>query len=165
MNILGPLLNPARAEYEVLGVYSKDLLKDYAHAAKSLGARRVMVICSDDGYDEISPCALTHVYQIDEKGNENAYIIDPAKFGITDADENELLGGDGKTNAELALEVMHGRGRKTIRNAAGLNAGAVLYLTGRAKSFEEGFKMALDALDSGKTLAKLNEILEVSKAA
>lgn len=165
MNILGPLLNPARAEYEVLGVYSKDLLKDYAHAAKSLGARRVMVVCSDDGYDEISPCALTHVYQIDEKGNENAYVIDPAKFGITDADENELLGGDGKVNAELALEVLNGRGRKTIRNAVGLNAAAVLYLSGKAKSFEEGFRMSLDALDSGKTLAKLNEILEVSKAA
>ena len=165
MNILGPLLNPARAEYEVLGVYSKSLLKDYAHAAKSLGAKRVMVVCSDDGYDEISPCALTHVYQIDEKGSECAYIIDPAKFGITDADENELLGGDGKTNAALALEIMNGHGKKTIRNAVGLNAAAVLYLTGKAKSFEDGFKMALDALDSGKTLAKLQEILEESKAA
>ena len=162
-NVLGPLLNPANAEYEVLGVYSKDLLKDYAHAAKSLGAKRVMVVNSDDGYDEISPCAKTHVYQIDEKGNENQYVIDPATFGISDADENELYGGNGSDNAKLAMEVLNGAGRKTIRYAVGLNAGAVLYLCGKARTLKEGYNMALEAIDSGKTLAKLKEIQFVSK--
>ncbi|MBO6219450.1 MAG: bifunctional anthranilate synthase component II/anthranilate phosphoribosyltransferase [Treponema sp.] len=162
-NVLGPLLNPANAEYEVLGVYSKDLLKDYAHAAKSLGAKRVMVVNSDDGYDEISPCALTSVYQIDEKGNENQYVIDPKNFGITDADENELYGGNGSDNAKLAMEVLNGGGRKTIRYAVGLNAGAVLYLCGKARTLKDGYNMALEAIDSGKTLAKLQEIQSVSK--
>ena len=161
-NVLGPLLNPANAEYEVLGVYSKDLLKDYAHAAKSLGAKRVMVVNSEDGYDEISPCAKTFVYQIDEKGNENQYVIDPANFGITDADENELYGGNGPDNAKLAMEVLNGGGRKTIRYAVGLNAGAVLYLCGKARTLKDGYAMALDAIDSGKTLAKLQEIQKVS---
>ena len=163
-NVLGPLLNPANAEYEVLGVYSKDLLKDYAHAAKSLGAKRVMVVNSEDGYDEISPCAKTFVYQIDEKGNENQYVIDPANFGITDADENELYGGNGADNAKLALEVLNGKGRKTIRHAVGLNAGAVLYLCGKARTLKDGYAMALEAIDSGKTLAKLKQIQEVSEA-
>ncbi len=162
-NVLGPLLNPANAEYELLGVYSKGLLKDYAHAAISLGAKRVMVVNSEDGYDEISPCAKTFVYQIDEKGNENQYIIDPANFGITDSDENELYGGNGSENAALALEVLKGKGRKTIRYAVGLNAGALLYLCGKAKTIRDGYKMALDALDSGKTLAKLTEIQKVSE--
>lgn len=162
-NVLGPLLNPANAEYEVLGVYSKDLLKDYAHAAKSLGAKRVMVVNSEDGYDEISPCALTNVYQIDEKGNENQYVIDPKNFGITDADENELYGGNGSDNAKLAMEVLNGGGRKTIRYAVGLNAGAVLYLCGKARTLKDGYNMALEAIDSGKTLAKLQEIQSVSK--
>ncbi len=162
-NVLGPLLNPANAEFEVLGVYSKELLKDYAHAAKSLGAKRVMVVNSVDGYDEISPCAITNVYQIDEKGNENQYMIDPANFGITDADENELYGGNGMENAKLALEVLHGGGRKTIRYAVGLNAGAVLYLCGKTRTLRDGYKMALDALDSGKALAKLKEIQKASE--
>ena len=161
-NVLGPLLNPANAEYEVLGVYSKELLKDYAHAAKALGAKRVMVVNSEDGYDEISPCAPTHVYQIDEKGRENQYVIKPADFGITDADENELYGGNGSDNAALAMEVLNGKGRKTIRYAVGMNAGAVLYLCGKARTLKEGYAMALEAIDSGKTLAKLEEIQKVS---
>ncbi|WP_294428264.1 bifunctional anthranilate synthase component II/anthranilate phosphoribosyltransferase [uncultured Treponema sp.] len=161
-NVLGPLLNPANAEYEVLGVYSKDLLKDYAHAAKSLGARRVMVVNSADGYDEISPCAPTTVYQIDEKGRENQYIINPKDFGITDADESELYGGNGADNAALAMEVLNGKGRKTIRYAVGLNTAAVLYLCGKARTLKDGYAMALEAIDSGKTLAKLQEIQKVS---
>ncbi|WP_191015833.1 bifunctional anthranilate synthase component II/anthranilate phosphoribosyltransferase [Treponema zioleckii] len=161
-NVLGPLLNPANAEFEVLGVYSKELLKDYAHAAKTLGAKRVMVVNSEDGYDEISPCAKTFVYQIDEKGNENQYVIDPKNFGIADADENELYGGNGMDNAALAMEVLNGGGRKTIRYAVGLNAGAVLYLSGKARSLKDGYAMALNAIDSGKTLEKLKEIQKIS---
>ncbi|MCR5621314.1 MAG: bifunctional anthranilate synthase component II/anthranilate phosphoribosyltransferase [Treponema sp.] len=161
-NVLGPLLNPANAEYEVLGVYTKDLLKDYAHAAKSLGAKRVMVINSEDGYDEISPCAVTHVYQIDEKGRESAYTINPADFGINDADEKELYGGNGSDNAKLAMEVLNGTGRRTIRYAVGLNAGAVLYLCGKARTLKDGYAVAVSAIDSGKTLAKLKEIQTVS---
>ena len=162
MNILGPLLNPANAEYEVLGVYSKDLLKDFAQAAKALGAKRVMVICSRDGYDEISPCVPTDVYQIDEKGNENQYVIKPENFGITDANEQELVGGNGKDNANLAMEVLNGKGRKTIRAAVGLNAGAVLYLCGKAKTLKDGYDKAVAALDNGTALAKLQEIQNIS---
>ena len=164
MNILGPLLNPAGAEYEVLGVYSKDLLEDYAHAAKSLGAKRVLVICSRDGYDEISPVSPTDAFIIDEKGNESRFVIKPENFGISDCSEDELTGGDGAENAALAMEVLNGGGRKTIKAAVCLNAGAVLYLCGRAKNLTEGYKKAEEAINSGKTLAKLKEIQEVSKS-
>lgn len=163
-NVMGPLLNPAGAEYEVLGVYSKDLLEDYAHAAKALGAKRVMVVTSDDGYDEISPCALTHVYQIDEKGRENRYVINPADFGITDADESELMGGNGADNAALAMDVMNGKGKKTIRYAVGLNTAAVLYLGGKVRTLKDGYAMATKALDDGTVLAKVKQIQEVSKS-
>ncbi|MBQ7754053.1 MAG: bifunctional anthranilate synthase component II/anthranilate phosphoribosyltransferase, partial [Treponema sp.] len=162
-NLLGPLLNPAGAEYELLGVYDVNILKDYAKAAKGLGAKRVMVIHSRDGYDEISPCVPTDVYQIDEKGNENRYVIDPAKLGITGCDEDELMGGNGADNAALAMEVLQGGGRKTIKEAVCLNSGAVLYLSGKAKSIKEGYEMAREAVESGKVLAKLQEIQEVSR--
>ena len=121
-----------------------------------------MVVNSEDGYDEISPCAITNVYQIDEHGRENAYKINPADFGIQDAIEDELSGGDGKFNAELANEVISGAGRRTIRYAVGLNAGAVLYLTGKTRTIKEGYALALDALDSGRAKAKINEIIAAS---
>ena len=162
MNILGPLLNPACAEYEVLGVYSPALLKDYAKAAKALGAKRVMVVCSRDGYDEISPLVPTDVYQIDENGNENQYVIKPENFGITGCNEDELIGGSGKENADLALEVLKGGGRKTIKAAVGLNTAAVLYLSGKARTLKDGYNMAIEAIDSGKALKKLEEIQKVS---
>ena len=162
MNILGPLLNPAGAEYEVLGVYSTSLLKDYAKAAKALGAKRVMVVCSRDGYDEISPLVPTDVYQIDENGNENQYVIKPENFGIAGCNEDELSGGDGKENARLALEVLNGGGKKTIKAAVGLNTAAVLYLSGKVRTLKDGYKMAIEAIDSGKALKKLEEIQKVS---
>ncbi len=123
-----------------------------------------MVVTSDDGYDEISPCASTHVSQIDEKGRENRYVINPADFGITDADERELMGGNGADNAALAMEVLNGRGKKTIRYAVGLNAAAVLYLGGKVRTLKDGYAMATKALDDGTVLAKLKQIQEVSKS-
>lgn len=162
-NVLGPLLNPAGAEYEVLGVYSEDLMEDYARAAKALGAKRVMVIHSRDGFDEISPCQPTDVFQINENGKEYRYVIEPSKFGIIGVSEEELEGGSGADNAKLAQEVLNGGGRKTIRAAVGLNAGAVLYLSGKAKTLKDGYDMALAALSSGSTLAKLHEIQKVSE--
>ena len=161
-NVLGPLLNPAGADYEVLGVYSPSLLESYAKAAKGLGTKRVMVVCSRDGYDEISPCVPTDVYQIDEKGNENRYVIDPAKFGISGCSEEELAGGSGADNAALAMEVLNGGGRKTIKEAVCLNTAAVLYLSGKAKTLKDGYDMARDSIESGKALAKLKEIQSVS---
>ena len=164
MNILGPLLNPAGAEYEVLGVYSKDLLEDYAHAAKALGAKRVLVLCSRDGYDEISPIVPTDCFLIDDKGNETKFTINPEKFGIAGCSEEELLGGNGAENVQLAMDVLNGNGRKTIKAAVGLNTAAVLYLSGKAKNLQEGYKMAVDAIDSGKTLEKIRQIQEISRS-
>ena len=163
-NVLGPLLNPAGAEYEVLGVYSADLMEDYARAAKALGAKRVMVIHSRDGFDEISPCQPTDVFQINEDGKEYRYVIDPAKFGITDVKTEELEGGNGADNAKLAMEVLNGGGRTAIKAAVGLNAGALLYLSGKAKTLKDGYDMAIAAMTNGTTLRKLTEIQNVSAA-
>ena len=162
MNVLGPLLNPARAEYEVLGVYSPKLLKDYARTAKALGAKRVMVVCSQDGYDEISPIVPTDVYQIDEKGNENQYVIKPENFGISGCLENELIGGNGKENASLAMDVLEGKGKNTIKQAVALNTAAVLYLSGKTRTLKDGYAMAISSIESGKALEKLKEIQKIS---
>ncbi|MFA6937700.1 MAG: bifunctional anthranilate synthase component II/anthranilate phosphoribosyltransferase [Treponema sp.] len=165
MNVLGPLSNPANAEYEVLGVYSEKLLEPVAKAAKILGAKKVMTIYSEDGYDEISPCARTACYLIDEKNNVEKFILKPEDFGISGCTDEELSGGTGKDNAALGMDILNGKGRKSIKAAVGLNAGSVLYLSGKASTIKEGYNMALEAIDSGKALAKLNEVKEVSNAA
>lgn len=163
MNILGPLLNPSGPDYEVLGVYSEGLLETYARAAKKLGAKRVMVVHSRDGYDEISPCAPTDVFQITESGKESRYVIDPVKFGIKGISETELLGGSGADNAKLAMDVLEGKGRAAIHASIGLNTAAVLYLSGKCKTLKEGYDLALGALDSGTALKQLQTIQAASK--
>ena len=122
-----------------------------------------MVIHSRDGFDEISPCEPTDVFQINEDGKEYRYVIEPSKFGIMSADVNELEGGSGADNARLAIDILNGKGRATIRCAVGLNAGSLLYLSGKAKTLKDGYDKAIQALDSGKTLAKLQEIQRVSE--
>lgn len=165
MNVIGPLSNPAGAAYQLLGVYSKDLLEPVARAAKDLGAKRVLVITSEDGYDEISPCAVTHAFQINDDGKEYRYTIDPAKYGITNANEEELMGGTGKENAQLGMDILEGKGRQTIKDAVCLNTGAVLYIAGKARTIKDGFEMAKNAIDTGKTKEKLIQIIEESNKA
>lgn len=162
MNVLGPLSNPAGANYEVLGVYDKSLISPIADAAKMLGAKRVLVVNSEDGYDEISPCAKTHACIIDEKNHKVNFVIDPQKYGITDCDESELAGRTGKDNAQLALDVLNGTGRRTIKEAVALNTGAVLYITGKTSTIKAGYEMAKTALEDGTVLAKINEVRAVS---
>lgn len=163
-NVLGPLLNPAGAEYEVLGVYSPALLEDYARAAKSLGAKRVMVVASRDGFDEISPCVPTDVFQINEDGKAYRYTIEPEKYGITNMRADELAGGSGAENAALAREVLDGGGRPAIKAAVALNAGAVLYISGKARTIKDGYDKALAAIENGTARAKLADIIRASEA-
>ena len=117
-----------------------------------------------NGYDEISPIVPTDCFLIDDKGTETKFTINPEKFGITGCSEEELLGGNGAENVQLAMDVLNGNGRKTIKAAVGLNTAAVLYISGKAKNLQEGYKMAVDAIDSGKTLEKIRQIQEISQS-
>lgn len=164
MNCLGPLTNPAGAQYQMLGVYSQELLEPIAKASKALGAKRVMVIASQDGFDEISPCAKTNAFLIDEDGSESRFVIDPEEFGVCGCDVEELAGGTGMENAQLAIDVMNNKGRNTIKMAVCLNAGAVLYVSKVVPSIKEGFELAKNALESGAVLKKLEEVKAASNA-
>jgi anthranilate synthase/phosphoribosyltransferase len=165
MNLIGPLSNPANAKYQMLGVYDKSLLAPVAHASKMLGSKRVMVVVSDDGFDEISPCVKTSVYEINENGEEKIYTIDPAEFGISGCSTEELAGGTGKENALLANELIEGRGRRTLLEAVALNGGAALYIGGKVLSIKDGYKKILDAFETGAVKKELEVIREVSNAA
>lgn len=158
MNLVGPLTNPAEAKFLMLGAYSRDLLKPMAEAAKMLGAKHVLVVSSQDGFDEISPSVPTFVYEIDEGGNAYEYLLHPEDFGIPPVNDSELAGGTGAENAKTALELAHGKGAPAIRYAVGLNAGATLYAARKVKSIREGFDKAIQALDDGSVLKKIEEV-------
>ncbi|MCM1321487.1 MAG: bifunctional anthranilate synthase component II/anthranilate phosphoribosyltransferase [Bacteroides sp.] len=165
MNLIGPLSNPAGAAYQMLGVYDASLLKPVARASKMLGSKRVMVVASEDGFDEISPCAPTDVFEIDENGNEKEYRITPQDFGIANCAAEELAGGTNVQNAELARALLDGKGSDALKYAVALNAGAALYIGGKSSSIRDGFKAALAALADGTAAAELEKIRTCSHAA
>jgi anthranilate synthase/phosphoribosyltransferase len=158
MNLVGPLSNPADASYQIIGVYDKALLRPVAEAARLLGVKRVMTMHSRDGMDEISPCTQTDIVEISEDGTVKEYIFDPKAEGFGAYDHNELKGGDANDNAKLAMELANGKGYPALEAATAINAGAALYISGRAKSIVEGAKQASAALASGAVAAKIEEL-------
>ena len=165
MNLLGPLTNPAEARYLMLGVYARSVLEPFTKAAKALGAKRVAVAVSDDGYDEISPCVPTTIAEILEDGVYREYRIDPREFGVPSVDPEELAGGTGADNFRLALDVLEGKGRPAIKYACALNAGAALYVCERASSIKEGYDMAMKAMEDGSVLKKIAEVARETTSA
>jgi len=164
MNLLGPLSNPAGAAYQMLGVYDAGLLKVEARSAKLLGAKHVMVVHSQDGFDEISPCAKTSVVEIGEDGIEKEYEINPADFGLSGCCVEDLSGGTAVENVRIAHEILAGTANQTVVASVCLNAGAGLYVFGKADSIKQGFEMAELALKSGAVQKKLNEVIKRSNA-
>ncbi len=150
MNLLGPLVNPAAAEYQIIGVYREDLCEIVANAAHMLGVNRVMVIHGLDGIDELSVSAPSRVVYIDEEGQKENYIFDPATVGISGFTLHDLKGGDPRENRDMALALLDGKGNNAVKEAVLLNGGAGLYVYGKAKSIGEGYELAKKAFEEGK---------------
>lgn len=159
-NILGPLTNPASANLQVLGVYSEALVEPLAHVLANLGVKRFMVVYGTDGLDEISMSSPTAVCEYD--GDVfRTYLIRPEDFGLKSCDKSELVGGTPGENARITLDIVNGaRGAK--REAVLLNAGAGLYIAGKADSLADGVRLAAELIDSGKAKAKLDEFIRQS---
>ena len=158
MNCLGPLANPAGADYQIIGVFDDALLSVMARAAKMLGVKRVMCVRSVDGLDEISPAAPTKIFMIDEDEKETEFLFDPASLGISGHKVEDLAGGDGAENAGMARDLCRGRGPAAVREAVCLNAGAALFTAGLAVDIADGYAKAKAALEEGKAAAKLEAI-------
>jgi anthranilate synthase/phosphoribosyltransferase len=163
MNLLGPLLNPADAEYQLLGVYSEKLLEPVAGALRLLGRKRAMVVCGLDGMDEISVAAPTRIVEVRESGDLSEYVFNPQGLGIKRYDAAGLKGGDPQDNAATARELLSEEGPEAIREAVLLNAGAANYTYGLCGSIKEGYLMAKRALSSGETKRTLEEIVKSGK--
>ena len=158
-NILGPLSNPAGANMELMGVYDQSLVEPLAQVMTNLGVDRGMVVYGQDSLDEISMCAPTSVCEIRD-GKFTSYEITPEQFGYERCEKGALTGGTPAENAEITKAILKGEEKGPKRQAVCLNAGAALYIAGKAASIEEGVKLAESLIDSGAALKKLEEFVE-----
>jgi len=163
-NILGPLTNPAGAKKYLLGVFDRSFVPKLAGALAKMGAKRALVVSSFDGMDEISICASTYAQFVENGEVSEEMTIDPREFGFDLAKKEEILGGDAEQNAMITGNILEGKERGAKRDMVLLNAGAALFVDGKATSIKEGIQMAAEAIDSGKAKKKLQEIIQVSQS-
>ena len=159
-NILGPLTNPAAPSMQLLGVYDEYLAEPLAQVLIDLGVKRGMVVYGQDKLDEISLSAPTTVCEIRD-GWFKSYTITPEEFGLERCAKADLVGGTPEENAAITRAILRGEAGPE-RNAVLMNAGAALYIGGKAETMQDGIALAAKLIDSGKALGTLNKLVEVS---
>ncbi|MDR3092461.1 MAG: anthranilate phosphoribosyltransferase [Endomicrobium sp.] len=161
-NILGPLANPAKAKYELIGVYDENLVEPMANVLANLGVKRAMVVHGHDGLDEVT---LSDTTTICEVNNEklNSFFITPEQFGFKRCKLSELVGGTPQENKEIALNILNGElGAK--RDTVVLNSAVCLYMFYNNVTLKECIIMAQKMIDTKKALNKLHEFVKVSNS-
>jgi anthranilate phosphoribosyltransferase len=159
-NVLGPLANPAGASMQLLGVYSAELVEPLAHVLRNLGVKRAMVVYGTDSIDEISLSAPTKVCEF--RGDDfKSYEITPEQFGLTRCKKEELVGGDPKENAQIAIDILNDtKGPKL--DAVLLNAGAAIYLASDNITMDEAINKARVIIESGAAKKQLETFIAKS---
>ncbi|MCF0131025.1 MAG: anthranilate phosphoribosyltransferase [Pseudobutyrivibrio sp.] len=160
-NILGPLTNPGSPKMQLLGVYDEYLVQPLAQVLINLGVTRGMVVYGQDKLDEISLSAPTTVCEFKDGWMKN-YVIKPEDYGFARCKKEDLVGGTPEENAQITRDILCGKERGYKRNAVLMNAGAALYIGGKADSIESGVKLAAEIIDSGVAAKTLETLIEVS---
>ncbi len=161
-NVLGPLTNPARADYIVLGVYAKELTEIMANVLMQVGIKRAMVVFGNDVMDEISVSDATTVTEVKD-GKLTTYEICPEQFGLGRYAKSDIVGGTPQENAAITKGILDGSVKGAKRDIVLMNAGAALYTYGVTETLQEGITLAAQTIDSGKALAKLNEFVRFTQ--
>ena len=162
-NILGPLSNPSRAKAMVVGVYSPSLTEVIAGTMANLDVKRGFVVSGEDNMDEFTLTGSSTVSEIKD-GKVETYEITPEQFGLKRCKIEELQGGDGAVNAQITKDILSGKERGAKREIVLLNAGAALYIGGKADSIEEGIRIAGETIDSGKAMETLEAMVKATNA-
>ena len=160
-NILGPLANPAGASMELMGVYDESLCQPLGQVLYNLGVKKALVVYGQDRLDEISMSAPTTVCEVRDGWVKN-YEIKPEDFGLERCLKEDLVGGTGGENAQICRDILSGKENGPKRGAVVINAGAALYLAGKAESIAGGVKMAQEIIDSGAAKKKLEEFVRLT---
>jgi len=159
-NFLGPLTNPAGATRQLIGVSDPGFLETIAGALARLGARKALVVSSADGLDEMSTSGSTQVVEVDGP-QLRRYTVDPETVGLGRAAPDDVAGGTPEANAAIARRILAGEPGPP-RDLAVLNAGAAIYVAGRADTLEAGVRQAERALDSGRAAQALESLVALS---
>ena len=160
-NILGPLTNPAGASRQVLGVFRSDLVQKVAYALRELGTQHAMVVHGAGGIDELSLAGETLVAEV-RNGEVFEYVVTPEQVGLSRAPLETVKGGDAPFNADVLQQVFSGR-KGPQRDIVVLNAGAALYVGGKASDLLDGVRLAEIAIDSGNALQTLQNFVQTTR--
>ena len=159
-NILGPLVNPAGASMQLLGVYDEDLIEPMAHVLSNLGVKSAMVVYGTDGLDEISASSVTKVCEV-VNGNYKTYEIEPEQFGMKKCKKEDLLGGTPQENAKITKDILSGaKGPKT--DAVILNSAAAIHVAKPEISIAEGVNIAKEMIESQKAFVQMEKYVKLS---
>jgi anthranilate phosphoribosyltransferase len=161
-NILGPLTNPAHAEHVLLGVPSENLGNKIAAVLHRLGTRHSLVVHSRDGMDEISISGPSVIWDVSDEPLSEPYEVFPYHFGFQKAPQKELKGGTPKENAAVLRRILGGE-KSTLRNVIVMNAAAALVAGNLTDNLKEAAAIAEDAIDSGRSIEKLDKLIEISQ--
>jgi anthranilate phosphoribosyltransferase len=161
-NILGPLVNPAGANMELLGVYDRDLLEPMARVLANLGVKRAMVVYGQDSLDEISLSAPTSVCEVLD-GRFESFVIEPEQFGFTRCGKEDLIGGSPDDNARITCGILAGE-RGPRRDAVILNSAAAIHIARPELSLKDAAALAQNVIDSGKAREQLERFIRLSSA-
>ena len=147
---------------QVMGVYDEKLVEPLARVLSNLGVKNAMVVYGQDCLDEISMSARTSVCEIKD-GKFRSYEIEPEQFGFKKCDKEEFVGGTPEENAKITMEILSGADKGPKRQAVCLNAGAAIYIAGKADTIEAGIRKAEQIIDEGLALKKLEQFREESQ--
>lgn len=160
-NILGPLANPAGANYQLLGVYDEKLVEPLAQVLLKLGVKRAIVVHGQDGLDEITLSAPTTCCELRD-GTLKSYVLEPEQVGLKKCSLNELIGGDPEENAAIAMSILNGeKGPK--RDAVVLNSAACIYMVRDGITLTDAVKEAEEILDNGRARVQLEKYVALSR--
>jgi anthranilate phosphoribosyltransferase len=161
-NILGPLTNPAGARQQLMGVFHADLVGIQARVLQRLGSRRVLIVHGEDGLDEITLSGNTLVAELKD-GEVREYTVHPQQFGLNTADLSTISVANVQDSRDMLLGVLNNQ-PGPARDIVQLNAGAAIYVAGKAPSLAAGIARAGELLTSGAAKARLDQLVSVSNA-
>jgi anthranilate phosphoribosyltransferase len=161
-NLLGPLTNPAGARRQLVGVFGGAYVRPVAEALRDLGAEKALVVHGTDGMDEITVTDKTLVADVSGAAIEE-YEISPEDFGLPRHAPDGLLGGDAHLNARILRDILTGEERGASRDIVLLNAGAAIHVSGKAKTVEEGVRLARDSISDGAAASALKDFIRTTR--
>jgi anthranilate phosphoribosyltransferase len=163
-NLLGPLSNPASATHHLIGIFDGALAETYAEVLRGLGVERALVVHGCDGLDELTVTGPSTMAELRD-GEIRSSSCEPGDFGIAPAKPEDLAGGDAERNRDILLAILGDKAERAQMDAAALNAGAALYVAGKAESIAEGVDLARRTVASGAAMETLEALRDCSHKA